>query len=140
MGRIGDFIVHHWLLVAAAVVILGLLIGIELRRKVAGLKDIPPGEAVRLINRENAVILDVREDRDYEAGHIINAVHVPLGLLDARAGQLEKYKGQPIIVCGKGGQESSQVGGTLRGQGFETVYNLGGGLAAWTNANLPLEK
>lgn len=140
MGRIGEFIVHHYLLAAAGLLILGLLIVTELKRKGLGFKDIPPDEVVRLINRENAVVLDVREDRDFEAGHIINAVHVPLGLLDARAGQLEKHKGRPIVVACKAGQESAQAGVTLRNQGFEHVYKLGGGMAAWKNANLPLEK
>ena len=140
MARIVEFVVHHWLLVAAAAAILILLIVTELKRKVLGFKDVAPDEAVRLINRENAVVLDVREDRDFEAGHIINAVHVPLGLLDARAAQLEKHKGRPIIVCCKAGQESAQAGVTLRGQGFDPVYKLGGGMAAWKSANLPLEK
>jgi len=140
MTRIGEFVVHHWLLALALVVILLLLVITELKRKVTGFKDIPTDEAVRLMNRQNAVVLDVREDQEFEQGHIINAVHIPLGLMDARIKQMEKHKGKPIIVCCKQGQDSAQAGVVLRKHGFNPVYKLGGGISAWKNANLPVEK
>ncbi len=140
MARIGEFITHHWLLALALIVILLLLVLSELKRKVLGFKDIPTDEAVRLINRQDAVVVDVREDREFEQGHIINAVHIPLGLMDARIKQLEKHKGKPIIVCCKQGQDSAQAGVTLHKHGFNPVYKLGGGISAWKSANLPVEK
>jgi rhodanese-related sulfurtransferase len=140
MARIGEFLVHHWALASSFLIILGLLMATEMKRKVLGFKDIPTDEAIRLINRDNAVVLDVREDTEYREGHIINAMHIPLGLLDARVNQLEKHKDRPIIVCCKAGQDSARAGVTLRKHGFNPVYKLGGGIAAWKNANLPVER
>lgn len=140
MARLGEFVVHHWALASAFLLILGLLVVTELKRKVLGFKDIPTDEAIRLMNRQNAVVLDVREDKDYGEGHIVNAIHIPLGLLDARVNQLEKHKDKPIIVCCKAGQESARAGVTLRKHGFDPVYKLGGGMAAWKSANLPVER
>lgn len=140
MARIGEFVVHHWVLAVALLVILMLLAITEMKRKIHGFKDIPTDEAVRMMNRQNAVILDVREDKEYDQGHIINAVHIPLGLMDARIKQLDKHKDRPIIVCCKQGQDSAQAGMILRKHGFNPVYKLGGGISAWKTANLPLEK
>lgn len=73
-------------------------------------------------------------------GHIINSVHIPLGTLNNRLNELEKYKSRPIIVGCRSGQRSAAACTTLKKQGFETVYNLSGGVMGWQNANLPLTK
>ena len=96
--------------------------------------------ATQLINRENAVILDVREDNEYRDGHIVNSVHIPLSYLKDRLKELEKYKGKPIIVGCRSGQRSSQACGVLKKQGYDAVYNLSGGIMAWKSDNLPLTK
>lgn len=140
MAKLGAFLIHHWILALALIVILILLVVTEMKRTVLGFKDIPTDEAIRLINRQNAVVLDVREDAEFRQGHIINAVHIPLGLLDARINQMEKHKDKPVIVCCKAGQDSARAGVTLRKHGFNPVYKLGGGITAWKNANLPVEK
>lgn len=140
MSRLDEFLVHHWALAAALMAIIVALLVTEMKRKVTGFKDIPPEQAVQMINRQNAIVLDVREDKDYRDGHIINALHIPLGLLESRINQMEKHKGSPIIVCCKAGQESGQAGVILRKQGYEPIYKLGGGITAWKNANFPVEK
>lgn len=140
MGHLGEFIVKHWLLALALVVIVALLIIDALKRRVLGFQDIKPQEAVRLINHEGAVAVDVREDKEYQEGHVLNAVHIPLGLMEERIAELDAYRSQPLIVYCRTGQRAAHAGVLLRKQGFERVYKLGGGMMAWRGADLPVVK
>jgi rhodanese-related sulfurtransferase len=97
-------------------------------------------EAVQLINRRDAVVLDVRDTGDYAAGHIANARHVPEAQLAERMKELEKYKSRPIVVSCRSGARAAVVSGLLRKQGFAEVFALRGGIAAWQQASMPLEK
>lgn len=97
-------------------------------------------EAVQLINRRDAVILDIRDTGEYAAGHIANARHIPEAQLAERMKELEKYKSRPIVVSCKAGMRAPAVTGTLRKQGYAEVFALRGGVAAWQQASLPLEK
>jgi len=97
-------------------------------------------EAVQLINRRDAVVLDVRDTGDYAAGHISSAKHIAESQLPERMKELEKYKTRPIVVCCKMGSRAPAVSATLRKQGFTEAFALRGGIAAWQQASLPLEK
>ena len=97
-------------------------------------------EATQMINRQDALVIDVREDAEYAKGHIVGARHVPLAQLEARAKELQKYKSKPVITCCETGNRSSAAIATLRKLGFENVYNLAGGYAGWQQAGLPVEK
>ena len=97
-------------------------------------------EAVQLINRRDAVVLDVRETGDYAVGHIVNAKHIPEAQLADRMKELDKYKSRPIVVSCRTGTRAPAVAETLRKQGFAEVFALRGGVAAWQQASLPLEK
>ena len=97
-------------------------------------------EAVQLINRRDALVLDVRDTGDYAAGHIANSKHVPEAQLADRVKELEKYRTRPIVVSCRTGTRSPAVSGMLRKQGFAEAFALRGGIAAWQQANLPLEK
>ena len=103
-------------------------------------QEVGPTEAVQLINRRDAVVLDVRNSADYKAGHITNARHIPEAELEARAKEMEKVKSKPIIVSCARGNRSSIVATRLRKLGFNEVFSLRGGLAAWQQANMPVEK
>jgi rhodanese-related sulfurtransferase len=103
-------------------------------------QEVGPLEAVQLMNRRDAVVLDVRDPAEYKAGHITNARNVPEKELEARVKELEKIKSKPIIVCCPRGTRSASVAGLLRKRGFAEVVSLRGGLAAWQQANMPLEK
>lgn len=140
MGQLGEFVVNHWLLVLALVVILVLLVMDAMKRRVLGFQDIKPQEAVRLINHAEAVVLDLREDQEYHEGHVLNAIHIPYGLMEERLEELDKYKTQPLIVYCRTGQRSAQAAVMLRRQGFERVYKLSGGMMAWRGADLPVVK
>lgn len=135
--QLSEFIANHPLLVMALLVITALLIGGELRQRLSPIKHVAPGEATRLLNHENAIMVDMRTDKEYREGHIVNAVHAPV---DGAAATLEKYRDRPLIIYCRSGQQSTRLSGQLKKQGFEAVYNLKGGLAAWQQANLPLSR
>lgn len=97
-------------------------------------------EAVQLINRRDAVVLDLRDAAEYKAGHITNARHLPEGEIDTRMKELDKLKSKPIIVSCARGNRSMNVANRLRALGFGEVFCLRGGIAAWQQANMPLEK
>lgn len=97
-------------------------------------------EAVQLINRRDALVLDVRDTGDFAAGHIASAKHVPEAQLADRIKELEKYRLRPIIVSCRAGTRAPSVSGMLRKRGFAEVFALRGGIAAWQQASLPLEK
>jgi len=97
-------------------------------------------EAVRLINRSDALVLDVRDTGDYAAGHVTGARHIPESQLADRIKELEKYRSRPIIVSCRTGSRAPAVAGMLRKRGFAEAFALRGGVAAWQQASLPLEK
>ena len=118
----------------------GMLIWPAIARLMRPGQEVSPVEAVQLINRRDAVVIDVRDAADYKSGHITNARHIPEKEIEARAKDLEKIKAKPIIVsCGRGNR-SQNVADRLRKLGFDEVVSLRGGLAAWQQANMPLEK
>jgi len=137
LHQLSEFAVNHLLLVAAFIGILAMLAGNELRHHFGKVRDVTPTEATRLINHENAVLVDIRNDKDYRDGHVVNAVHVTAEKNEA-VGKLEKYRDRPLIVCCRSGNQSRSLSAALSKKGFASVYNLKGGLHAWQQAGLPL--
>lgn len=140
MDKYMQFFENHFLLSSAWLVVAGAIVYSFIGVRLRGFNSINPAMATQLINRENAVILDVREDNEYRDGHIVNSVHIPVSYLSDRVKELEKYKDKPIIVGCRSGQRSSQACSVLKKQGFDAVYNLSGGIMAWKSDNLPLTK
>lgn len=134
MQEYTDFIASEWPLFVALAIVL-VMLG---RAFMTGVKSLTPFEAVTMMNHKNAVIVDVRTDDEYRSGHVANSLHIPLGMLRDRLGELQPYKDQPIIVACRSGARSASAVGILSKQGFETVYNLAGGVLAWGSSNLPL--
>lgn len=108
--------------------------------RLLGVREADTVRATQLINRSNALVLDVREQKEYDSGHIINSRLIPAGQLKERVGELEKYRKRPIVVICRSGNRSAPIVAWLGKQGFGEVYLLTGGLQAWQKANLPLEK
>ncbi len=135
-----EFIGNHIFLFLAFFVVLGALIWSFIGDKIQGITAIAPLAAVNLLNQEDAIVLDVREEGEFKQGHILNALHIPLSQLSDKIGTLEKYRDRPIIASCASGQRSGQACSRLSKQGFEKMYNLKGGISAWASANLPLEK
>ena len=134
-----EFIQNNLLLVGLAVVSGAMLLWSFVGGKVSGVTQVDTLEATRLINQD-ALVLDVREDKEFATGHIPKARHIPLGALASRLGELEKFKNKPIVVNCRSGQRSARACGILKKHGFEKAVNLAGGIVAWESAHLPVEK
>lgn len=106
----------------------------------AGVNGVNPVEATLLINREDAHVVDVRETEEFANGHLPDARHIPLSKLADRVGEIEKFKGKPVIVCCASGMRSSRACGQLKKLGFDNVHNLAGGIDAWVGAGYPIKK
>lgn len=130
-----EFVQQNVLWVITAIVSGVMLISSFVR---GGGKGISVPEATLLINREDAVVVDVRETSEWSNGHIPNARHIALGQLAKRMSELEKFKDKPVIMCCASGNRSQSACGTLQRAGFSRVYNLNGGMGAWSSAGLPM--
>lgn len=111
-----------------------------LKRGSGGAANASPNEAVLLINRANAVVLDVRGAAEFADGHIAGAKHIPAAELDARIGEIRKFKDRPLLVNCESGVRSAKACDMLRKHEFSQLHNLQGGLAAWIQAKLPVVK
>ena len=111
-----------------------------IQRQLAPGRDVGTHEVTRLINSSNAVLLDVRETKEYEGGRLPNAIHIPLSQLKSRGGELARYAGKPVVAYCMTGNRSRMANGVLGRLGFKDVYNLRGGYKAWKDAGLPVEK
>jgi rhodanese-related sulfurtransferase len=137
LAQLIEFITNHWLLFLALVVILALLVH---NLAVGGKGSVEPLAATDLINRRDALVVDVRPAADFAKGHIINAMNIPMNGFKNQIGVLQKHKDKPILVSCRSGAQSTGACKELRKEGFSEVYNLRGGLLAWENANLPLTR
>jgi rhodanese-related sulfurtransferase len=101
---------------------------------------VTPIEATLLINREDALVVDVREQNEFSAGHIPNSRFIPLGQVKARLPELDKFRDRNVIVVCRSGNRSASACSTLRKHGFTKVFNLTGGIQSWEQASLPVTK
>ena len=133
------FFIDNWYLFLVAAVSGGLLFWQTFAKGATGGSKVSTRDAVQLINREKAVLIDVSEPEEFAAAHAAGSRSVPLGSLQASS-DLPKNKTLPlVVVCANGGRATRAVA-TLKSLGFENVRALAGGLAAWREANLPIEK
>ena len=137
MDQLFTFIASHPFLVGTFILLLALFIRNETQR--GGQYD-SAQQLVDLVNRENAVVLDVRDKKEFEAGHIVDAVNIPYSALESRVLELKDYKERPLVVACKMGQHSGAAGTLLRKHGFQQVSRLTGGVAEWRNQSLPVVK
>ncbi len=135
MQDFGQFAANNWELFVALFIILFLLARTWIGPGAASM--VLPTEAIQLINHKNALVVDVRTDKEYQQGHIMNALHIPLGVLEDRVQELQAYKASPIVLVCRSGARSAQAAGKLRKLGFADVHNMGGGMLAWERASLP---
>ena len=140
MGQYLEFAGNHPFLMGALVLVSVMLVMTSFQRKLLGFSELNVNEAVRLINQDDAVVLDVREDKEFRKGHIINAVNIPLGVLEGRLNELENRKDKPVIVCCRTGQRAAKAGSVLQRQGFKSTHKLKGGMLAWVDANMPVSR
>ncbi len=138
IDRLIEFSGNHSILVMAFFAVLGVLLFSEISRRLSKVASIGCIEATQLSNHKDAVFLDIREDAEYKSGYIPDSIHIPLKQLSDRVSELGKFKGSPVIAYCRSGNRSKSAGEILIKQGFENVYNLGGGILDWQKANLPV--
>lgn len=133
-----EFVQNNILLIAITVVS-GIMLFLPSVRRSGG-DNIDPTEATLLINREDALVIDVRESAEYVSGHIPQARNIPLSKFAERVGELDGFKDKPVIVNCRSGHRSSNACSQLKKHGFTRIYNLDGGVGAWEQAGLPLSR
>ncbi|MCP5329430.1 MAG: rhodanese-like domain-containing protein [Gammaproteobacteria bacterium] len=135
MAQLIEFVGNHW---ALATLWVGLVIALVLHRSKASGEALSCQQAVMMINRSSAVVLDIREKKDFDSGHITDSIHIPMNKLSARLSELNKYKANPVIVACRLGQTSADAVKMLRSAGFSQVLRLSGGITEWRSESLPL--
>ena len=130
----------NMLLLGLAVVSGGMLLFPLFTRGMRTSAEVGPADAVTLINRKDAIVLDVRDNTEFASGHITNARHVPEKQLADHMKALEKFKMKPVIISCASGRRSAATADSLRKLGFAEVVVLRGGIGAWLQAGMPLEK
>ena len=129
-----EFLGQQWILVAALLAAVGMLIFHESRK--AG-PSVTPQQASNLVNAEDGIFVDLRDGKDFKQGHIVDSTHIPLAKLAERMPELDKYRDKPVVLVCKMGQQSGAAGKQLRAAGFEKVYKMAGGMMEWGNLQLP---
>jgi len=135
MDQFVEFLGNHLALSAMWLVSLGAIIFYHQRTASSA---VGPQQAVMLINRKDAVVVDVREKKEFEAGHIVDSINIPLAKLKQRITELKKHKEKPVVVVGKQGQQSGDAAKTLEEAGHIEVVRLAGGITEWKSQSLPL--
>lgn len=137
MTRFFEFLVNHWILSGLWLALFATLIAYVNSK--SG-KSVSPHQATLLVNKQNGVFLDIRERKEFDKGHIVDAINIPLAKLHDRITELEKKKDVPIVVVCQVGQQSAQAVKALEAKGFTQVSRMSGGMNEWQLQNLPLVK
>ncbi|MEE4295460.1 MAG: rhodanese-like domain-containing protein [Wenzhouxiangella sp.] len=140
MDQFIAFVSDNLLLSGAFVAVLVAWLAWEVARLGRKWKEVGTLEAVRLINRDEPLVLDVSNSTDFAKGHITGAMHMPPSRIEAGNQQLLKQKDRPVLVYCQRGQISPQMANRLVKLGFEQVYALTGGLTQWTSDNQPISR
>lgn len=136
MDRFLEYLNHHLYLAGGTLIVAVIALGYELRERAKG-TGISNNEAIALHNK-GALVLDVRNAEEFAGGHIVNARNLSLDTLADKLDTLKKYREKPVIVVCETGSRGAQATKLLKAQGYTSVFNLSGGLAAWRQENLPL--
>ena len=141
MEKLSQFIINHWFLITAFIIALIALCILETCSKwLSESNHLTPYQVVRLINSEEAVVIDIRDYEAFKRGHITYAINIPATALDKSLKEVEKYKQQSLIIVCTMGKQSAHFVNKLCKRGYQRVYMLAGGMGAWINANMPVVK
>ncbi len=137
MEKIFEFLLNHWILSGLW---LGIVVTLILYIKAKAGSALSPQQATLLVNRQDGVILDIRDKKAFEAGHIVDAVNIPLAKLGERSSELEKFREMPLVVVCNMGQQSGEAVKLLEEKGFTEVSRMSGGMTEWSSQGLPTVK
>ena len=135
MAQFVEFIGNHLILAMMWVITLGAII-MYLKKNSA--TSVGPQKVVMMINRQGAVVVDVRDKKEFDSGHIVDSINIPLAKLKQRVTELQKHKQKPLVAVCKLGQQSGEAAKILQEIGHAEVFRLSGGLAEWKAQSLPL--
>lgn len=135
MAQFVEFLSNHLVLSGMWLVTVAALF-FHLQRKSA--RAVGPQQAVALINKSDGVVVDVRDKKEFDGGHIVDSINIPLAKLSQRMTELNKHKEKPVVVVCKMGQHSGEACKTLQQAGYSQVFKLAGGLTEWKAQSLPL--
>ncbi|MFW0051266.1 MAG: rhodanese-like domain-containing protein [Coxiella endosymbiont of Dermacentor nuttalli] len=142
MEKLSQFISNHWLLVTTFIITLIVLFILEVfsKKELGRNNRLTPAQVVQLINNEKAIVIDVRDSKTFETGHITHAINIPITELDKSFKEIEQYKQQTLIIVCTIGKKSAYFVNKLYKQDYQKVYMLVGGMSAWINADMPVIK
>lgn len=140
MEQLTLFISNHTFLSTSFFALLSYILFLEYRDFTQKFEVLSPMNAIQIINQDDTLILDVREKSELKDGKISNSKHIPLGSVVKEASSLESYKDKDIVIYCRSGHRSASACRMLTRLGFEKIYNLKGGIMAWTDAQLPVVK
>lgn len=135
MAQFIEFLGNHWILTSLWLL---TVIAIIFYHQRTGSSSVRPQEAVMMINRKDAVVVDVRDKKEFDKGHIVDAINIPLAKLKQRTAELKKHRDKPVLVVCKMGQQSGEAAKVLMEAGHNEVYKLAGGVTEWKAQSLPL--
>lgn len=137
MAQFLEFFIKHWILSGLW---LGLVITFVLYLKAKAGSSLSPQQATMLVNRENGVVVDIRDKKTYDGGHIVDAINIPLAKLKDKITELEKYREKPLVVVCQMGHQSGEAVKLLEESGFASVTRMSGGMTEWQTQGLPAVK
>ncbi len=140
MAQLAEFIGNHLLLSLAFLVTFFLLVMMTLSEKMQAFTSINPAQLTQLVNHQNAIVIDTRAPDAFAQGHITNAINIPLSDFTSNTVPFEKYKNNTVIAYCISGITSRSACKKLINAGIKNVYNLSGGIKAWTGDKLPVIK
>jgi rhodanese-related sulfurtransferase len=140
MERLLEFVANHPLLSGGFVAVLAILVWTEVMRKVQGLVELSPAQAVPWINRKNGVVIDISPTADFDKGHIVDARNIPMSRLTSNDNEIKKLLDKSILVVCKSGQTAVNAAASLKKQGVSDVAVLKGGMTAWLNDQYPVTR
>lgn len=140
MSQLAEFTGNHPFLVVAFLIVAFLFFWTVLKEQSSQLKTISSDQLTRLVNQQNALVVDTRPAENFQDGRIVNALNIPMSDFDQADKKLAKYKNKPVVIYCQSGRTSVKACQNLEKAGFEQIFNLKGGLNAWVNDKLPLSK
>ena len=140
MTELYQFAINNFMLSSAWIVVAIVLLSVQIKVMAQGPTAINSQKLTNLVNREEATVIDIRGQADFNKGHIQGAVNIPLSKIKENTQDLEKYKGRPIIMVCANGIQVAGACDSLRKAGFDQVHKLAGGMTSWIGDNLPVVK
>lgn len=134
------FVMNHWAIVGGFVLVAILLVIEEIRAQGPSNARLSTVEATHLINREDAIVIDVRDATAFREGHIVNAKNIPLVDFDRQIEKMSADQNRPLILVDTMGEKTAGLITRLKKAGFQKVFALKGGIDAWKTASMPTVK